>query len=320
MKQDNVLHLEKITTDGGTQARAGLNEDVVAEYAEAITAGAEMPPVIVYHDGKKHWLADGFHRYFAHVKARAAEIAVDVRTGTKRDAILYSVSANKDHGLRRTNADKRCAVKTLLGDKEWRAWSDREIAELCGVSHTFVAAIRNPKVAERQKADHKASVARASGNGLHAQQNNDLQAEKPENPRDDGYFPWSTSTAAKPSKPAEKPEPANEEGPTLSELVDELQRENETLRAERDALAGTMDETDLRAQLARTARMLSHAKREQGIAMDNAAKCQDREKFIVRMLRRCGKAVGIADPNHTDPRDIAKAVEAFAAGRSRHAA
>jgi hypothetical protein len=81
-----------------------------------------------------------------------------------------------------------------------------------------------------------------------------------------------------------------------------------------------MDEADLRAQLARTTRMLSHAKREQGIAMDNAAKSQDREKFIVRMLRRCGKAVGIADPSHTDPRDIAKAVEAFAAGRSRHAA
>jgi hypothetical protein len=54
--------------------------------------------------------------------------------------------------------------------------------------------------------------------------------------------------------------------------------------------------------------------------MDNAAKSQDREKFIVRMLRRCAKAVGIADPNHTDPRDIVKAVEAFAAGRSRHAA
>lgn len=308
MNQITKVQLDQIITDAGTQARAALNEDVVAEYAEAIIAGADMPPVTVFHDGKRHILADGFHRYFAHVKARALEIAADVRKGTKRDAILYSVGANGAHGLRRTNADKRCAVKTLLADKEWAKWSDRQIADACGVSQPFVSAIRRPEVVTRQQAARKVSEVR-SDNGLHAKENNSLPAKNPEKPAASGDFPaWSEGI--KPSaKPTEKPEP-DHEGPTLSELVDELQRENETLRAERDALKSTMPDEDLRQQLARTTRLANHARREQGIAMDRAAQSQKREEFAIRMLRACGKAAGVADPNHTDPRDIVKAVQA----------
>ncbi len=118
--------------------------------------------------------------------------------------------------------------------------------------------------------------------------------------------------APKPSKP----EPQSDEGPTLSDLVDELQRENITLRKEIEALKSGMDDNDLRAQLARAVRMHEHAKHEQGIAMDNAAKSQNRERFAVNQLRRCAKAVGVKDPAHTDPRDIVKAVEAFVRGRA----
>jgi cell pole-organizing protein PopZ len=35
-----------------------------------------------------------------------AEIAADVRAGTRRDAILYAVAANASHNLKRTNHDK----------------------------------------------------------------------------------------------------------------------------------------------------------------------------------------------------------------------
>lgn len=155
-----TIPLDKITIDGGTQARAALNEDVVAEYAEAIIGGANMPPVVVFQDGKKFWLADGFHRYHAHRKARAAAVDAEVRTGTRRDAILHSVGANAAHGLRRTNADKRCAVQTLLSDKEWGTWSDRHIADACGVSHPFVAALRNPERAAKQQAHREAAAGR----------------------------------------------------------------------------------------------------------------------------------------------------------------
>lgn len=309
MNQITKVQLDQIITDAGTQARAALNEDVVAEYAEAIIAGVDMPPVTVFHDGKRHILADGFHRYFAHVKARAVEIAAEVRKGTKRDAKWYSLGANTSHGLRRTNEDKRSAVRTLLADKEWSKLSDREIAAHLCVAHSFVAAIRNPKVAQRQAENRKASAEREPQKvNQPVQVESDSTAEPKSLPQND--FPEWSEQREPSAKPVEKAELQDDEGPTLAELVDELQRENETLRAERDALKSTMPDEDLRQQLARTTRLANHARREQGIAMDRAAQSQKREEFAIRMLRACGKAAGVADPNHTDPRDIVKAVQA----------
>jgi hypothetical protein len=137
------LALDFIAIDGGTQSRAYLNDSTVDEYAEAMDGGAEFPPVLVFYDGEKYWLADGFHRVAAAKKGECGEIVADVRSGTRRDAILYSVGANATHGLRRTNADKRRSVLTLLGDEEWSQWSDREIARRCGVSTPFASKLRS---------------------------------------------------------------------------------------------------------------------------------------------------------------------------------
>lgn len=136
------LNLNAIRIDGGTQARVEINMDAVGDYAEALKAGVELPPVVVFFDGADHWLADGFHRYHAHKQADKASIAADVRNGTVRDAVLFSLGANWTHGLRRTNADKRKAVETMLADAEWVKWSDNKIAQACGVSDKTVAAHR----------------------------------------------------------------------------------------------------------------------------------------------------------------------------------
>ncbi|MPZ34872.1 MAG: hypothetical protein GEV13_28465 [Rhodospirillales bacterium] len=128
--------------DGGTQTRAQLDLDVIEDYAAAIKDGVAFPPIVVYYDGNDHWLADGFHRYRATAKADRQEIDADVRQGTRRDAILHSVGANEEHGLRRTNEDKRRAVRTLLADAEWSVWSDREIARQCRVGAPFVGKCR----------------------------------------------------------------------------------------------------------------------------------------------------------------------------------
>ena len=40
-----------------------------------------------------------------------AEIAADVRQGTRRDALLFAAGANSSHGLSRTTADKRRAIE-----------------------------------------------------------------------------------------------------------------------------------------------------------------------------------------------------------------
>lgn len=136
------LNIKAIRIDGGTQSRVAIDNDVVADYAEAIKVGIEFPPVIVFHDGTDHWLADGFHRYHAHSHAGKASIPAEVRPGTVRDAILFSVGANGTHGLRRSAADKRKAVATLLADPEWAAWSDSKLAKVCAVDHKTVASHR----------------------------------------------------------------------------------------------------------------------------------------------------------------------------------
>lgn len=164
-------------------------------------------------------------------------------------------------------------------------------------------------VAPLQSAADRAAT---SGASVRTQKMADAVAKKsPELARQVAHGEISLPKAAAkiaPAKPVEKTEPANIEGPTLAELVDELQRENETLRA----VIAASEADDLKAEAIKWRRAYEHAKREQGVAMDNAAKCQNREKYAVSMVRRCGKAVGVKDPAHTDLKDIARAVEVFA--------
>lgn len=124
------------------QSRAKMNDEAVSDYEEAYTQGAPLPGIKVYFDGANYWLADGYHRYHSASKIGLLEMDADVVQGTRRDAILYSVGANAEHGLRRTAADKRKAVQTLLVDEEWSQWSNNLIAKHCAVSHTLVNEVR----------------------------------------------------------------------------------------------------------------------------------------------------------------------------------
>ena len=132
------LRLDQIRIDGGTQPRVAIDEQVVADYAEQYSNGVDLKPVVVFFDGATYWLADGFHRYWANRKIESDYIFAFVHQGTHRDAILYSVGANATHGLRRTNADKRKAVLTLLEDDKWSKWSDSDIARQCCVNQSTV--------------------------------------------------------------------------------------------------------------------------------------------------------------------------------------
>jgi hypothetical protein len=101
-----------IQIDGGTQMRASLDAATVQEYQDAMQPAGwgDFPPVICYYDGAQYWLADGFHRVAAFRAAAAtldqpARIPADVRSGTRRDAILHAAGANASHGLRRATID-----------------------------------------------------------------------------------------------------------------------------------------------------------------------------------------------------------------------
>ncbi|WP_435481371.1 hypothetical protein [Variovorax sp. RT4R15] len=232
--------MKLIRIDGGTQSRVSLNQETVAEYAEAYKAGAQFPAVTVFFDGTDRWLADGFHRFFAAKAAGKKTILESIIPGTLRDAVLFSLTANGTHGLKASNADKRKAVETLLNDCEWAGWSDRKIAEHCGVSHPFVAAIRNPVVAEKQKANRDTSIAK--------------KVAKVES----DSTPVAAASAPKPApKVKQEPEDAEYFGPSQEEIdaaLEDANQDIETLHKlleSDDKLAALKAENDqLRAELA----------------------------------------------------------------------
>jgi hypothetical protein len=204
-----MMRLEHIRLNGGTQLREYIDQDTVQDYAEILD---ELPPVIVFADGKNFWLADGFHRYKAAQFAGREEIACEIRNGSRRDAILFAAGANARHGLRRSRADKRKAVVTLLSDKEWWRWCDREIARQCAVSATWVAVLRRemqggPKPGERRlamqagrivsrPAEHQRPTVLANGNGNgHANANGNSLADMVRCPKCKHKFALSHAVA-----------------------------------------------------------------------------------------------------------------------------
>lgn len=146
--QTQDLKLSQLRIDGGTQPRVAINEEAVSDYAQHLREGVVLPPVAAFFDGVVYWLADGFHRYHAHRRAGREAIAVDVHDGGLREAILYSVGANAEHGLQRTNEDKRKAVQMLLTDEiaakdeHGKPWSNCEIARRCRVDEKMVRRLR----------------------------------------------------------------------------------------------------------------------------------------------------------------------------------
>lgn len=136
------MKLLDIKLDTELQSRVTISDEAVNDYSEALREGAKFPAVTVFHDGSSYFLADGWHRYYAHKKAGLAIIEANVIEGTFRDAKRFSLGANDTNGIRKTNADKRKAVMSMLDDMEWAEWSDTAIAKECKVSSMTVGRIR----------------------------------------------------------------------------------------------------------------------------------------------------------------------------------
>jgi len=138
------LPLETIKLDPTIQPRIKLDFSHIARLETQIEDGADLEPIEVFYDGEIYWLADGWHRWFAHRSQEQESIACKLHFGGRREALLYAAGSNADHlpVLPRSHGDKRRAVLLLLEDKEWACWSDREIARQCRVSHTYVGNLR----------------------------------------------------------------------------------------------------------------------------------------------------------------------------------
>ncbi len=152
-----IVRIADIETDAGLQARAAYDEDAIRDYGERYKAKEPMPPIVLFKDSESRlWPADGRHRIRGCESQGVRLIEAEIRDGERRDALLYACCANQRHGVKRTSADKRRAVKLLLSDKEWSQWADAEIARRCGVSNHLVMEVKDDMpIMENSKIDTK---------------------------------------------------------------------------------------------------------------------------------------------------------------------
>ncbi len=142
------LELDSLTIDDGAdelqriQPRADLNEQKAEEYAQVFREGGEMPPGRVYTDGSKRWLARGFHRYHGARRAGRTTLPYEVRTGTRRDAWLDAMEDNGQHGLPRSDADKRLLARKILLDPELVRFPDSDLGRRFQLSRGFMGIMR----------------------------------------------------------------------------------------------------------------------------------------------------------------------------------
>ncbi len=130
--------------DTSIQTRYRLDKATIKDYEEAMRSGAVFPPCTIFaeRNSERYILADGHHRLEAAKLVRKKTFLCTIKRGSKEDALHCALGANANHGLRRTNAEKRKVVLLALNCPAYDGWSLRKIADLCGVSHVPVGEIK----------------------------------------------------------------------------------------------------------------------------------------------------------------------------------
>lgn len=232
-----IVPTDRIERDHSIQCRAATDMETLNEYAGAMQAGAQFPPVVLYGDSSRYWIGDGWHRVLAAEQIGADTILAEVRPGGRQEALRHALGANSSHGHRRTNADKRRCVEIAL--KEFSDLSSRQIAELCGVSKTFATSLQPNDVATVATSTRTDTLGRRQP----AKKPRKPTEEKPTTifPRDDES---AEDTQTKPTETDKQEEPtknnrqrgSNDDWLRLLELETEIglmSNEIETLRPDR---------------------------------------------------------------------------------------
>ena len=133
--------IKDIVTDCKTQQRS-VDDDVVKRYAALIKDRFKFPPIEIIYDGKNHYMWDGFHRYFSHLKLNKKYIEANVEEGPQRQAIWLSFSANKKNAFPRQPGTAKGIIEKILKDEEWSKKSEVEIAKWIGVTQQYVNRIK----------------------------------------------------------------------------------------------------------------------------------------------------------------------------------
>lgn len=211
------LKLSVIRTDGGIQVRK-VNKDLVQQYAELMKDGTEFPAIIVFYDGSKYWLADGFHRYHARKTNGEIEVECIVKEGTQREAFLFACGANGEHGLPMSIKEIKEIIVRMLKDEEWGKWSDEKIASIVKCSRSTVFRIRK-KLQSEGELEAKTTTKYVDKHGNESEMSVKNNGNKKE-------------TKESEDKPTVAPVEENEDDRVLelSNTIEEISKENELLK------------------------------------------------------------------------------------------
>ena len=118
------LPIASLLLDDIYQPRQGLNNDVVARYAEIladeilVNGKSDCPPVDVFcfteNGAENYYLVHGHHRYAAFKKCQAGEIPCKIYRGSKDDAIRLAMQANIFNGLQLTRKEVAIACRRYM--------------------------------------------------------------------------------------------------------------------------------------------------------------------------------------------------------------
>lgn len=281
-----------------------MSDAEFASLCDDIRANGQREPIMLLND----MVLDGGNRYRACLEV-GAEPFFEPFTGSNPVAYVLSVNLHRRH----LSPGQQAAIVASMQD-----WSKADSAGGARRGDQ-PATLRNENVAARmalsgasertqQMADRVAKadpdLAKQVGRGEVS-----LPAAVA---KVMGKTPTKSKPKAKAAPAADQPatlrndasgkgcEAAASDGPTLPELVDELQRENEALNGQLAAIGSD----DPRAEALKWRKAYDHSVRQQSEAMERAAESTKREAWVMRQLMRCGKAVG-----EDDPTKIAAAVE-----------
>jgi len=102
----------------------------------------KFPPLVVYFDGCRYWLADGHHRYWAIRRRGFKKVLVKVIDGTHDEAVLAAVKLNSKNGLRFNDGDWEKIIPLVTGKEQWSNWTNRRLAEELGCSEITIRRYR----------------------------------------------------------------------------------------------------------------------------------------------------------------------------------
>jgi len=178
------INISDLTWDQFIYPRGGKNEKTVNAYVEALTIGAQFPPIKIqrvfnYADGNettdlpadRHGatiILDGIHRWFAFKKKGNKKIAavewkdrpLDYEK-SKVALLLEAAECNISHGDRLSSSDKKRIARDIASTDPECKWTESDLAEKLGVIqqtvNTWISDIR-----ARQKASRNTVILRLS--------------------------------------------------------------------------------------------------------------------------------------------------------------